>query len=266
MVAGLLAAAALAAPSAGTAYEVARDLALAGPRPAGSAAEWRAHALVMRRFADAGLTVRRWRFAVPGHGRSRNVVGIRHGRRDCLRIVMAHADTVPPAPGANDNASGVGALVALAPALAAEPSCDVWLVATGAEERPFTGQPDHLGASALVRRIQRKGRAGDVRFSLSLDEVGTGRSFWLRSPVRAPRPRVERPLLRAARDAGVNVTWVRDSGDGNSDHREPELAGMRGMKLGVPDWPCRHTACDTADRLERGAFRRALRVVAPLLD
>jgi hypothetical protein len=40
---------------------------------------------------------------------------------------------------------------------------------------------------------------------------------------------------------------------------------MPGMKLGVPDWPCRHTACDTADHLERGAFRNALRVVAPLL-
>ena len=55
---------------------------------------------------------------------------------------MAHTDSVPPAPGADDNASGVGTLVALARSLATEPTpaCDVWLVATGAEERPYTGR------------------------------------------------------------------------------------------------------------------------------
>ena len=37
------------------------------------------------------------------------------------------------------------------------------------------------------------------------------------------------------------------------------------VKLGVPDEPCRHTACDTPDRLRRGAFARVLRVVWPLL-
>jgi hypothetical protein len=41
---------------------------------------------------------------------------------------------------------------------------------------------------------------------------------------------------------------------------------MPAMKLGVPDDDCRHTACDTAGRLQRGAFVRALRVVAQLLD
>jgi hypothetical protein len=40
---------------------------------------------------------------------------------------------------------------------------------------------------------------------------------------------------------------------------------MRAMKLGVPDDACRHTACDTPDRLQRGAFVRVLRVVAELL-
>jgi hypothetical protein len=40
---------------------------------------------------------------------------------------------------------------------------------------------------------------------------------------------------------------------------------MPAMKLGVPDDNCRHTACDTAARLERVAFTRVLRVVAQLL-
>jgi len=216
-------------------------------------------------FAAAGLRVGHDRFRVPGRGRSRNVLGIRDAPGRCLRIVMAHADTVPPSPGADDNASGLGALVALAAAAPAAPRCDLWFVATGAEERIYTGRPDHLGASALVRRVRRLGRAEDLRFALSLDEVGRGRSFHLRSTAAAPRRGVERTLLRAAEGAGVRVRWVRDAGQGNSDHREFALAGLPAMKLGVPDEPVRHTAGDVASRLRRGAFVRALRAVAPLL-
>jgi hypothetical protein len=259
--------AATAAPSPDAAYDVARSLALAGPRPAGSTAERRAHARVEQMFRDAGLRIGHDRFAVPGKGSSRNVLGIRDGRSHCLRIFMAHSDSVPPAPGADDNASGVGTLTSLAAALGAggRPRCDVWLVATGAEERPYTRAADHLGALALVRRIRRFSRAGDVEFALSLDEVGRGTRFWLRSPAPAPRHGVERRLLAAASRVGVSVRWVRDTGSGNSDHRELALAGMPAMKLGVPDDPARHTARDTAGRLQRRAFVRVLRVVAPLL-
>ncbi len=256
-----------APPSAAEAQAFAVSLARAGARPAGSAAERRAHARVAARFRAAGLRGGSEPFAVPGHGRSRDVIGIRDAPARCLVIAMAHADTVPPAPGADDNGSGVGTLVALARALGAGPvpRCDVWLVATGAEERPYTGRPDHLGASALVRRLRRTGRLGDVRLALSLDEVGRGSRFDLHSTAPAVRTAVEGRILSAARRAGVAVRWVRDAGTGNSDHRELALAGAPAAKLGVPDEPCRHTACDTADRLERGAFARILRVVWPLL-
>jgi Zn-dependent M28 family amino/carboxypeptidase len=178
---------------------------------------------------------------------------------------MAHADTVPPAPGADDNASGVGTLVALARALAAgpEPACDVWLVATGAEERPYTGQPDHLGASALVARLKRTNRLEDVRVALSLDEVGRGSKFDLHSTASAPRQDVEQRILDAG---GGAARWIKDPrGEGNSDHRELARAGAPAAKLGVVDEPCRHTACDTPDRLDRGAFTRVLKIVWPLL-
>jgi aminopeptidase YwaD len=262
-----LIAAALAVPSGDAAHSFARSLALAGPRPAASAAERRAHARVRERFVAAGLRIGHDAFRVPGKGRSRNVIGIKDSPASCLRVLMAHTDSVPPAPGADDNASGVGALVALADALgpAPAPACDTWLVATGAEERPYTGQADHLGALALARRLQRAGRAGDVAYALSLDEVGRGRTFWLRSPVAAPRAGVERRLLRAARRAQVRVRWVRDSNSGNSDHRELQMAGMPGMKLGVPDDSCRHSACDRASRLEPAAFTRVLRVAWRLI-
>ena len=247
-------------------YVFARQLALAGGRPAGGAAEKRAHQRVAAAFTQAGLTVSRTPFSVPGIGRSRNVIGALARPRDCLQILMAHADTVPPSPGAEDNASGVGMLVALAPRLGAlEPRCDVWLVATGAEERIYTGRPDHLGASALVRRVRRTGRTGDLRWALSLDEVGRGRTMWLRSPARR---RFERRVLQAAQGTGLSVSWVGEDGAaaGNSDHREFGLAGLTAGKLGVPDNPLRHTAADRAHRLQNGTFPRVRRLVENLLQ
>jgi aminopeptidase YwaD len=262
-VAAAVAAVGAAAPGE-RAHRGALRIASFGPRPAASQAEGRAHAAVKRAFRRAELRVSVQRFRVPGRGRSRNVIGSFQTPRRCLRIVMAHADTTPAGPGANDNASGVGVVMALAPRLRRlRPACDVWLVATGAEERVYTGSPDHLGALALARRARARGLRGRLRWALSLDEVGRGHSFWIRSPVAGPRRRVEGELLRAARRAGVRVSWVRDEGSGNSDHREFQLLGMRAAKLGVngAGEPCRHMACDRTHRLSSRALRRARWVV-----
>jgi hypothetical protein len=253
----LLAAALVAAALGAQAHNVAVSISRDGARPAAGRLERRAHARLRKRFRAAGLEVRVQRFATP-RGRSRNVIGIRRGEGRCVRVLMAHADTVPPSPGAEDNASGLGLLAGLAPRLEAlDPPCTVWLVATGAEERIYTGSPDHLGALALREIVPRR----RLRYALSLDEVGRGAAFRLRSPATAPRPRVERELLAAADEVGVSLDWQRDDSTGNSDHREFELAGMRGVKLGALENPCRHEACDTPDRLQRAAFRRVQRVV-----
>jgi Zn-dependent M28 family amino/carboxypeptidase len=250
------------------AYGVATQISSWGPRPAASAREARAHRLMRRVFRRAELRVGVQEFRVPGRGRSRNVIGVYDTPRTCLRIVMAHTDTTPAGPGANDNASGLGVVASLAGRLRLiKPWCDVWLVATGAEERVYTGSPDHLGALALARRARSHGARKRLQFALSLDEVGRDRPFWLRSPVPLPRQRPERVLLRAARRAQVPVSWVRDDGTGNSDHREFELLGMPAAKLGVGSGgePCRHTACDAPDRLDPVSLRLARRLVEAAL-
>ena len=123
----------------------------------------------------------------------------------------------------------------------------------------YTGSADHLGALALARRVRARGMRPHLRWALSLDEVGRGTSFWLRSPVSGPRRGVEVAIVRAARAAGTRVRWVRDEGSGNSDHREFELLGMAGAKLGVgaAGEPCRHSACDRPSRLRSGSLQRA---------
>jgi aminopeptidase YwaD len=239
-----------------------------GPRPAASAAEARAHRLVERTFRAAGLRVAVQEFAVPGRGRSRNVIGVLDTPATCLRIAMAHTDSAPPAPGANDNASGVAVVSVLARRLRSiEPGCDVWLVATGAEERIYTGSPDHLGALALARRARAHGARDRLEWALSLDEVGRDRPFWLRSGATTVRPKVEGALLRAARRSHVPLSWVRDEGTGNSDHREFQLLGLPGMKVGVGAGgePCRHTACDRPSRLDPTSLRLARRLVEEAL-
>jgi aminopeptidase YwaD len=253
-----------ASAGAATPYEAALHLsAKIGPRPAASRGETRAQSYVTAQFREAGLTVSTERFRVPGKGTSRNVIGELDGPSNCLQIVMGHVDSGPDGPGANDNASGVGVLVALAPRLAGlAPGCDVWLASTGAEERGFTHAADHLGSRALVARVRRLGRAQDLRFAFDLDEVGRFGRFWLRSPQPSPRAAVEGKILEAARRAGVTVRWVRDEGTGNSDHREFELAGLAGAVL--EGWharePCRELPCDRPGRLQKRSLNRALRV------
>ena len=260
-----------AGEGSGAAYDAAVHLARdIGSRPAASRAELRAHRYVKRQFERAGLETRLTRFRVPsrGTGWSRNVVGAYDGRRRCLKIVMAHTDSVPAGPGAVDNASGVGVVVALARRLdELRPFCDVWLVATGAEERPYTGEPDHLGASRLVKYVRQERSARRLRYALSLDMVGRGGRFQVSSPRTAPRPRVEGQVLAAGRRSDITLRFDPDSGTGNSDHREFELAGMPGLVIHL--WhglePCYHSACDSWRRIQRRSLRRVQRVTEDAL-
>jgi peptidase M28-like protein len=234
-----------------------------GARPAASRGEARAQRYVAGQFERAGLTLSVDKFGVPGKGTSRNVIGALDGPGACLQIVMGHVDSGPDGPGANDNASGVGVLIALAARLKdLSPGCDVWLASTGAEERGFTHAKDHLGSAALVDRVKRLGREDDLRFAYDNDEVGRLGRFWLRSPEPAPRDGVEGVILAAARRVGVTVRWVRDEGTGNSDHREFELAGLPAAVL--EGWharePCRELPCDKPGRLQKRSLNRALRV------
>ncbi len=156
----------------------------------------------------------------------------------CLVVLIAHTDSVPPAPGADDNASGVGTLVALAPASARSPGlrrlADRQRRRGAAVHR--AGRPPRRARRRPAREAPRK----DLRFVLSLDEVGRGTTFHLRSA--ANRPRVEGRILRAGRGA---VRWVRTPAAAT-----PTTASSRSRACRPPS-----SACPTS----RAATRRATR-------
>ena len=89
--------------------------------------------------------------------------------------MSAHADFTPFAPGANDNASGVGVALGLAQRLAAHPlpHSEVWLAFTGCEETGAHGFAAFLDTHSL--------RLGEDAIYIILDQVGQGELRVLRA-------------------------------------------------------------------------------------
>jgi aminopeptidase YwaD len=182
-----------------TAMQAVRHLAgRVGPRPGTSPAYFEAAAWAGARLTTLGWDVRRqpfrtpsgvsWGVPVPG-GRSVNLVATRGDvapGRPWL-AVGAHLDTVPQAPGAEDNASGVGVLLTVAEALRGTRSrLPVVLVAFGSEEPRGPGDDDHhFGSRAFVADLSPAQRRS-LRGMVSLDRVGVGPVVPHRVGVRRP--------------------------------------------------------------------------------
>ena len=92
-------------------------------------------------------------------------------------VVIAHYDTVPESPGANDNAGGVAVLVELTRRL--PPSAPVMFVLSSAEELWF------VGARSLVAKLQDEGAIDDLAGCIAIDMVGAGEAICLRAPGRS---------------------------------------------------------------------------------
>jgi len=106
--------------------------------------------------------------------------------------MCVHADFTPFSPGANDNGSGVGSVLALAARLKQEPlqQTEVWLLLTGCEEAASYGMVAFLNAHGDELR---------EAFFINLDQVGMGR---VSTPVPEGliiRRRPHREMLELAR-------------------------------------------------------------------
>jgi len=124
---------------------------------------------IAARFAAAGATVELQAFDVLG-GTYRNVIGRFGAGRGAKVVVGAHYDAVAGTPGADDNASGVAALIELAHLLGRQaPDREVELVAYVLEEPPFfrTGQ---MGSAVHAKSLADAGT--DVTGVIVLETIG----------------------------------------------------------------------------------------------
>jgi Zn-dependent M28 family amino/carboxypeptidase len=119
----------------------------------------------------AGLSVQRQQYDVSGTPAENLEAEIKGATRpDEILLIGAHYDSVQGSPGANDNATGVAATLALAQAFATTrlPST-VRFVLFANEEPPFF-QSAHMGSRVYARRSRERGE--NIRLMLSLETIG----------------------------------------------------------------------------------------------
>ena len=101
-----------------------------------------------------------------------NLEAVRSGSRDpaCIWLVGAHYDTVPGSPGADDNASGVAALLEMSRLFTQDtPAATVRFVAFVNEEQPYH-HSEQMGSMLYARAARARG--DDIRLMVSLEMLG----------------------------------------------------------------------------------------------
>ena len=241
-----------------------------GPREATSrnfaqAANW-----VERRLEGLGYRVRRTRVQVPAgnswgtpvrRGTSVNVIAEPRGfdRRSAHTVIGAHLDTIPVAPGAEDNASGVAVMLELARLAAAEPTDrPVQFIAFGAEEPRGTGDAlHHFGSQQLVADLSRAERRA-VSAMVALDRVGVRAGY---VPVCRGGPdgaELQATLRRVGRREDITTRGCENQ---TSDHWSYEKAGMPAARIGSVPYAGYHSRGDVPSVVSRGQLDRVGRLL-----
>ncbi len=251
---------------AGRALVNVRHLAIRiGPRHATSPAFAEAVDWAASRLRRLGYDVRRQPVAVPGGvswgvpvtaGTSYNVIAATpdFAPRKPYVLVGAHLDTVPPAPGAEDNASGVSVVLELARLGRKEGTrLPVVFVLFGAEEPRGDGDDlHHFGSTAYVARMSRPARS-NLQAMVSLDRVGVGSVIPICTGGLSP-PVVQRQLLSTAAEADIPTSRCDDNQ--SSDHWSFEKAGLAAVRVGGTPYAEYHSAADLPPVVDQGQLRR----------
>jgi len=237
-----------------------------GVRTGGGSVERAGATYIARRLRAAGATPEIRAFKLSNGKTSRNVVARFPGAARKTIILGAHMDSKAPSPGANDNGSGCGALLEIARCLgerSAYPTVE--LVFFGTEEM-IDADPDHhhYGSRYHVKHMS-AGARRNAAGMISMDMIGYGPDFVVRSMGRGPRTMVDL-LLRQARKRGLDLSYLRDPGaSGWSDHEAFELAGVPAAWIEWRDDPVYHTAADTSGHIVAAKVRTAGQLVLDVL-
>jgi hypothetical protein len=120
-------------------------------------------------FSRAGLQARRDTYEVAGRACHNLEVEIR-GARPEVMVIGAHYDSVVGSPGANDNGSGVAALLALARRFAGKSSGQTLRFVAFVNEEPPYFQTEQMGSFVYASRC--KARGDQIAGMISLETIG----------------------------------------------------------------------------------------------
>ncbi len=243
-----------------------------GPREATSKNFREAADFVEHRFEKLGYEVHRTTVRVPAGnswgtpveaGRSANLIADPAGFDDTGPhvVIGAHLDTVPVAPGAEDNASGISVMLELARlAAVVPPELPVRFIAFGAEEPRGSGDAlHHFGSQQLVDDLSRAERRA-IRGMVALDRVGARASY---VPVCTPPGGEGRDLRRELRAAAkrADVPTRACAGNTTSDHWSYAKAGVSAVRLGSVPYAGYHSRGDVSKVVDRRQLRRVTTVM-----
>ena len=241
-----------------------------GPREATSRNFEEAADFVEARFERQGYQVRRTRVRVPAgnswgtpvrRGTSANVIAEPPGfdASEPHVVIGAHLDTVPVAPGAEDNASGIAVMLQLAAMVSRQPTAiPVQFIAFGAEEPRGSGDAlHHFGSRQHVATLSRSERRA-VQAMVSLDRVGVRASYVPICTANSQGNRIRNELRAAARRADIPT---RTCTNFTSDHWSYAKAGVPAVRLGSIPYAGYHSRGDVPSVIDRRQLDRVGRTV-----
>jgi hypothetical protein len=124
---------------------------------------------IERSFSAAGVRPRREGYEMRGRTFDNIEVEIR-GDTPQILLVGAHYDSVIGAPGANDNGSGVAALLALARRFAGKPARQTLRFVAFVNEEPPYFQTPEMGSFVYAKRCRERG--DQISAMISLETIG----------------------------------------------------------------------------------------------
>lgn len=231
------------------------DPALDG-RATGSPGDAAARRLIAARFRCLGLAPGgadgsyEQPFTAEGRATA-NLIGLLPGTdpavgRDII-VVAAHHDHLGDGHlGANDDASGVAALLAIAQAMhrAGAPRRTIAFIAFGGEELGLLGSQhlaEHPPAALPLERVV---------YDINLDMIGSYASTGMVAAMGTFRGLAATPIVKALAAARPGLRVSLGGRGAGSDHEAFCRAGVPYVFFWTPDRSCYHRRCDTTERLD----------------
>ena len=186
---------------------------------------------------------------------SRNVLAEKKGTEDNVVVIGAHFDTVPGTQGANDNASGTAAILALAE-LVSQKSLPftVQFVSFGAEELGLFGSRAYVDALSEDERDR-------IIAMLNFDTVGAGTGLMVLGDSQLTDIAIER-----ADQNGIELDVSQERSGATSDHASFAAVGIPVLMILSDDSTRIHTEQDTLDTINPELLGNAVRIGLEVLE